>query len=281
MNINLPKKEKMNQRAIIIYSIAILICVIAAIVIISVQYFGKGGLDGLISISSNTEQTDLQLLKTEFNAIFDNTLTNKSGINVEKIDNEKDIVFTNYTKEEVKENSYDLDLNIPQINIDKEKINEYNKEIEDTFIQKAENVLKTQNMNTIYTVQYTATIEDDILSLIIYSKLKDGFSAQRVIVMTYNYDLKNDNEISLNDLINRKNLKKADIENKIKQEISAEQKKVEDLRAFGYEIFERDVNNGMYKVDNTEEFFIKDGKIYLIYAYGNESLTSEMDLVVI
>lgn len=281
MNINLPKKEKMSRKAIIIYSIAILICVIAAIVIVSVQYFGKGGLDGLISISSNTEQTDLQLLKTEFNAIFDNALTNESGINVEKIDNEKDIVFTNYTKQEVKENSYDLDLNIPKINIDKEKINEYNKEIEDTFIQKAENVLKTQNMNTIYTVQYTATIEDDILSLIIYSKLKDGSSAQRVIVTTYNYDLKNDSEIRLNDLINRKNLKKADVENKIKQEISAEQKKVEDLRAFGYEIFERDVNSDMYKVDNTEEFFIKDGKIYLIYAYGNESLTSEMDLVVI
>ena len=37
----------------------------------------------------------------------------------------------------------------------------------------------------------------------------------------------------------------------------------------------------MYKIENTDEFYIdNNNNLYLIYAYGNENLTSEMDLVV-
>ena len=37
----------------------------------------------------------------------------------------------------------------------------------------------------------------------------------------------------------------------------------------------------MYNVENTTEFFLgKDNFLYLIYAYGNDNYTSELDLVI-
>ena len=85
----------------------------------------------------------------------------------------------------------------------------------------------------------------------------------------------------LQELINKNGLNENDVQNKIKQEIENEQKKVEDLKSLGYEIFERDLESEMYNIENSDEFFIKDGKIYIIYPYGNNDLTSEMDLVII
>ena len=46
-------------------------------------------------------------------------------------------------------------------------------------------------------------------------------------------------------------------------------------------LFERDYTNDIYKVENTTEFFLgKDNFLYLIYAYGNDNYTSELDLVI-
>ena len=53
------------------------------------------------------------------------------------------------------------------------------------------------------------------------------------------------------------------------------------MKALGYSVFERNPDDSRYKVENTKQFFIEDSKIYLIYAYGNDNLTTEMDLVVI
>ena len=49
----------------------------------------------------------------------------------------------------------------------------------------------------------------------------------------------------------------------------------------GYNIFERNSEDEQYNIENTKEFFIKNQRIYIIYPYGNESLTTEMDVVVI
>lgn len=225
---------------------------------------------------------DIQTLKIEFNSLLNNTLENKNQeLEVKKMEQDKDIVYTEYQKKEKKENNYDLDLNIPKININNEIIKEYNNEIANTFIKKAEDVMKIQNLNSIYTVQYSATIENNILSLVIYSNLKDGNNAQRVIVLTYNFDLKENKEIKIEDIINRKGLIKKDIESKVKENIKIEQNRANDLKSLGYSIYERNYEDEKYKLKNTKQFFIKDGRIYLIYAYGNENITSEMDIIVI
>lgn len=285
MNVVLPKKEKMNKKAVALYIVSILICVLATIVVACSQYFGPEKLDQMIATNTNKgvqEEVDEELLIAGFDELFINQIeAYQSSVNIKKIDDSKDIIYPYYQKQEKQENNYDLDICIPFFNIDNEIVKKYNEAIEGDFVKKAESVLESKNSNVIYTVQYVATVEEDILSLMIRSNLKDGSSAQRVIIQTYHFDLKNNKEVTLEDLLNRKGIQIADVENKVKQQIETEQKKVEDLKALGYNIFERNAEDEMYQVKNTDQFFIKDGNIYLIYAYGNEALTSELDLIIV
>ena len=285
MKVVLPKKQKLNTKAIVIYTISVITCIIAIIIAGLSVYYGSNELDRLITIggSSLTQAAlDSETLVSNFDNIFQNQLEDCNiEINVKKINQNQDLVYTYYTKEENKENSYDLNLNIPYINIDNEIINKYNQEIKQTYEEKAQNTLQTENENIVYSVQYEATIENNILSLIIRANLKQASSAQRLIIQTYNYDLKNNKEVLLEDVINSKQLTVEDVEKKIKEKITTEQQKVQDLNSLGYSVFERNSEDEMYKVENSKEFFIKDGDIYIIYAYGNENLTSEMDLVIV
>ena len=56
--------------------------------------------------------------------------------------------------------------------------------------------------------------------------------------------------------------------------------KVEELKKLGYTIYDRDYRSALYKMQNTSCFFLgDDGYLYLVYAYGNQNFTSEMDLI--
>lgn len=285
MNVNLPKKAKTSIKAVIIYTISIITCIIAVIIAGLSIYYGSDELDRLITIGgSSLTQADeeYQLLVSNFDDIFQNQLEEyTTDVSIKKIDEGQELVYTYYTKDEDKKNSYDMNINIPYINIDNEIIAAYNEEIKQTYEEKAESTLQTENENIIYTLQYEATIENDILSLIIRANLKEGSSAQRLIIQTFNYDLRNNKEITLEEMVNLKNLNVNDVQNKINQEIELEHQRVEDLRSLGYGIFERNPEDEMYKIENSQEFFVKDGKVYIIYAYGNENITSEMDLVIV
>ena len=285
MNVNLPKKAKLSVKAVIIYTVSIITCIIAVIISGLSIYYGSDELDRLITIGGSSltrADEEYQLLVANFDDVFQNHLEEyTTDVNIRKINNDQEIVYTYYQKTENKKNSYDINLNIPYINIDNETIVAYNEEIKQTYEEKAENTLQTENENIIYTLQYEATIENDILSLIIRANLKEGSRAQRLIIQTFNYDLKNNKEISLEEMIELKQLNQRDVQSKIDEEIASEQKRVEDLRSLGYGIFERDSENEMYKIENSQEFFVKDGNIYIIYAYGNENITSEMDLVIV
>ena len=70
-------------------------------------------------------------------------------------------------------------------------------------------------------------------------------------------------------------------QNKIDQEIQNEKKKAEDLKALGYSIYERDITDSKYKVANVSEFYFNDGSIYIVFAYGNDKFTSEVDIAVV
>lgn len=285
MKITLPKKEKTDIKAIVIYTISIISCIIAIIIVCITQFLGKNKLEEKLSIGSSgtsKQEIDEQALIAEFDNIFNNQLEkNTFDTNVEKKQDNEDIIYTYYDKTESKKNSYELNLQIPYINIDNEIINQYNNEIKETFQEKADRVLETQNKNIIYTVKYQATIEDNILSLIIKSELKEGASAQRQIIKTYNYDLSNNKEVTLEEMIAKKGLKQDEVQRKIKDRIKIEEKKVEDLKNLGYSIFERNSEDEQYDIGNSKEFFIRNQQIYVIYAYGNENLTSEMDIVIV
>ena len=282
MNLELPEKEKIPKRRIIMYAVILLICVIAVIVVVGVQILGNDVVDNMFGINKITKRTEEEEanLKANFENIFDNQIEDKGEYKIQKIKQDENLVYTNYTKEE-KNEKHEIDVNLPYININNEETDNFNKEIENTFKGKAEEILKDSNQNIIYIVKYKAYVENNILSLVIYSDLKQNTSAQRVIVQTFNFDLKENKKLTLEDIINSFDLKKADVQNKINTDIQKEQKKSEHLIKLGYNIFSRDINSDIYKVENASEYFVYNNNIYIIFAYGNNKMTSEKDIVII
>lgn len=282
MNLELPEKEKIPKRRIIIYVTVLLICVIAVIVVVGVQILGNDVVDNMFGINKITKRTEEEeaSLKANFENIFDNQIEDKGEYKIQKVKQDENLVYTNYTKED-KNEKHEIDVNLPYININNEETDNFNKEIENTFKGKAEEILKDSNQNIIYIVKYKAYVENNILSLVIYSDLKQNTSAQRVIVQTFNFDLKENKKLTLEDVIDSFDLKKADVQNKINIDIQKEQKKSEDLIKLGYNIFSRDINSDIYKVENTSEYFVYNNNIYIIFAYGNKRITSEKDIVII
>lgn len=281
------ESEKLTKKEVIIYSVIMAVCVIAILIAFYFQFYADPSLRRMLGMKNEggfgektEEQT--QILVSEFDQIFTNTIENEENQpkNVKKKESDKSIIYTALSKKESKPNSYDIDVKIPYINIDNEKVDEYNKAIED-FTNKMNSILESTNKNTIYTVEYVANIQDDILSLMVRSNLKEGSSAQRVIIQTYNYDLRNNKLVTLEEILQRENVNKTEIQQKIENEITNKQKQVEDLKNLGYNIYSRDITNDMYEIENSTEFYLVDETLYIIYAYGNETFTSEMDLVVI
>ena len=285
MNVTLPEEEKISKKRVIIYAVAIAICVIALIIAVCVQILGNditNKIFGVSQIKSKTEEEE-QTLKTNFDNLFLNSLEITGDINadVKKQDESKDYVVTTYEKRETVSGKYEMSVFIPYINIDNDTINKYNNEIKEIFQDKAESILETEGQNVLYTVDYQGYIENDILTVIIKSSLKQGASAQQLIVQTYNYDLVNNKEITLNDEIDMLALNKTAVQNKIRSEIKAEQDKAEALQELGYEIYNRDSESDYYSIDNSNIFFVHDQNLYIIYPYGNDALTSEMDIVIV
>lgn len=283
MNLELPEKEKISKNRIIIYIIIALICIISIVVVIGVQILGNDVIDNLFGINKITKRSEEEeaVLKNNFENIFDNSLENDEEYQIQKINNNENIIYTSYTKED-KNDNYEINVNLPYINIENKEVKQFNKEIKDTFEGKAEETIKNKNNNNIiYTVKYKAYIENNNLSLIIYSDLKQSTSAQRVIIQTFNYDLKENKENKLEDTLNNYSLKTNDVQNKINNDIQKEQKKSEELIKLGYNVFSRDINSDIYKIDNITEYFVYKNNIYIIFAYGNNKITSEKDIVII
>lgn len=287
MKLTLPEKNKIRKKDLIIYISIMVICIISIIIAFYVQFYARIDVGRLIGLAKEVEfgqKTDeeTEILKSEFDQIFTNTVTDNEEKNSgKKVDKEKELVYTEYEKKESKLNSYDIEVHIPQINIDNEIIEKYNQEIRDVFKSKTESILKSENKSIIYTVEYVANVQDDILSLMIRSNLKEGASAQRVIIQTYNYDLRNNKEITLSEILAIEHVDEKEIQTKIKDTIEQEQKKVEALKELGYNIYNRDTTSEMYKIENSTEFYLTGNTLYIVYAYGNETFTSEMDLVII
>ncbi len=282
MNLTLPEKEKVGKKTISVYIVSILICLLAIVIIICIQVLGDDIVDNLFGINSLVKRTEQEeiLLKANFEEIFDNRIESKENLNIVKVDKSKDIVYTKYQKEE-KSERYDLNINLPYINIKNKEVQDFNKEISDTFEAKSEEILNIEDRNAIYTVKYKASIENNILSVVIYSDLKQDMSAQRVIIQTFNFSLDTNKKIELSDIFELYNLNKKEIQNKIDKDIKEEQRKSDELKEIGYNVFSRDIESGIYDAENIKEFFVYNNNVYIIFAYGNDKITSERDIVII
>lgn len=270
----------------IMYILISVFCVFAIIAGIYAQFIESeptsiGEMDENENILQEKSQEEI---KDIFNQLFTNTLNlgafDTTGI--QKIKQDQNIVYSAFDIEE-KTDAYEVNMHIPVINIKSELANKFNQITQVTFINKANEILKNTDVNKkmIYSIDFTANVNNDILSLVIRSTLKEGSSAQRVIVQTYNYNLSTNTEASLVDLINIKMLNKEEVNNKIKEVVTKANEEDETLKNMGYnQIYTRDLTSDIYNVDNAGAYFLgPNQELYIVYAYGNSEFTSKMDIV--
>ena len=286
MNIIREEEEKKQKQLKILYITIIAICIIAIVVAFIIQVTKE---DTQTSQNNNSgtelpQLTDdkISVYKQQFNNIFENKVNylKNNAYKINKIDESKEIVYLGYKNNESKLNDYELDVNIPFINISNEAIDEFNMQIKEIFEGKAKSVLNTRNNNVIYTVDYSVYVSNNILSVVVRSTLKEGANPQRDIVQTYNYDLKNQKKCTIDDMLQLKGITKKEAGQKIKDEIKTVQDRVTELSKLGYTVYTRDYTSDIYNINNVTEYFMgKDNTLYIIYAYVNWNHTSEMDIV--
>ena len=247
---------------------------------------------GIIVIIGNIEKVPEEVTNTPeiaFDDLFDNkvNLQNSTSADfVNKIDRTKDVVYTTYTLNEIFEEKYEIHVNIPFININNEKITNIDKEILAVFYDKVNNIIensKEENSEkSIYTVSYTAYLNENILSLAIKATLKEGNSAQRLIIKAYTYNISTNEEIKLEEMLKIKGIQAQVAEEKIKNKVQESINYSAGLSSFGYETYKRNIKDDMYKVENSNNYIVgPNNSIYIIYAYGNTNYTSENDIVYI
>lgn len=283
MNLELPKKQRMPRKRIALYITVAVICVLAITIVIGVQILGNDIIDNFFGVTKLTKRSEQEEneLKTNFENLFQNQFENKENTSTtNKIEQDRDIVYTYYQKDESTEN-YEININLPYINIENDQVKNFNEEISNTFESKSEEIINENSQNSIYTVKYFASIKNNILSVALYSDLKQGTNAQRVIIETLNYNLNENKIMSLEDILNTYDLNENEVQNKINEDIKEEQRKADELRELGYDIFSRDINSNIYEIKNITEYFIYNENIYIVFAYGNNQLTTEMDIVII
>lgn len=271
----------------VLYILISIFCVFAIIAGIYAQFIDGNSNENTVQTGSDAnivQEKTQQEISNDFNALFTNTL-NLGGFDttgIAKLDNTKEIVYSAYDVERNTEN-YELNLHIPVININSELSNTFNRSTLTTFINKANEIIEKNDssMPTLYSVDYAAFINDNVLSVVIKSTLKEGDSSQRIMVQTYNYNLSTNTEVPIIDLITMKQLNRDEVNNKIMQVVSAAAQEDQTLQDMGYnQVYIRDLTNEMYIVENAGAYFLGANRdLYIVYAYGNAEFTSKMDII--
>ncbi len=271
----------------VLYILISIFCVFAIIAGIYAQFIDGNSNENTVQTGSDAnivQEKTQQEISNDFNALFTNTL-NLGGFDttgIAKLDNTKEIVYSAYDVERNTEN-YELNLHIPVININSELSNTFNRSTLTTFINKANEIIEKNDssMPTLYSVDYAAFINDNVLSVVIKSTLKEGDSSQRIMIQTYNYNLSTNTEVPIIDLITMKQLNRDEVNNKIMQVVSAAAQEDQTLQDMGYnQVYVRDLTNEMYIVENAGAYFLGANRdLYIVYAYGNAEFTSKMDII--
>ena len=277
------RRVKIPKSQIFCFALIMIVCIIA--IVEALYYVMNPNIQDKENIAdnglSNTEIIDTNLVDN-FNDVFQNSFKNtNTSEDVEKIDAEKDYIYTNYEKTEVNSGNYEIDVKIPEININSEEIKSYNEDIKQIFQDKAESILNGGSNRSVYSVDYEAFLNNNILSIVIRSTLKDGSNPQRVIIQTYCYNIKEMKKVEFSDIMTLKNLDTNTVQEKIRKQIQGKQEEAKALQQLGYSVYIRDLRSDRYDVENISNFFIdENNNVYVIYAYGNSSNTDVTDIVI-
>lgn len=265
----------------------ILFCIVALCLGIYAQFFYKYADTDIfmigINIGAQKTAEEIDILKSNFNELFTNSLkiNSTTEVNAKKIEQKNDYVYTAYNLVNEDENYYSVNVQIPVININSDKAREINSEIKTEFYDIANTIMRKTEGNTIYTVSYAAFINNDVLSVVIKASLKETGKSEKLMVKTYNYAISEERELSLSDLITLKETTAEDVQKTINSDIKTAYTNAKIIAEQFGNLYERDLSSDIYKVENTTTFFLtQDGYVYIVYAYGNDDYTNEMDLII-
>ncbi len=268
------------------FIILILACIVAASIGIYIQFFYKyAESDPLmigINIGSKKTAEYYSALKAEFNDIFNNELVSENpNIRFDRLQTNKDIVYTGYDLKNEDENYYEVNVKIPILNINSDEAKRINDEIKSEFYDKANVIMRQNEEYTVYTVNYEAFVNEDIVSIVIKSSLKEEGQNEKLSIKTFNYNVPGKTSISLEQLIELKQTTKSEIQNTINSEIKKAYNNALAIAEQYGSSYTRDLNDNMYKIENTTEYFLtNEGNVYILYPYGNKEYTNELDIII-
>lgn len=275
-----------------IYTAIIVVCFVSVILAIYDAVFLKEEPDNTIIIPAagnqtgaeeNPEEPDetMEVRVANFKMLFTNQIYkgNYDVSNIEKIDQAQDIIYTAAELQDTKD-LYEINLKIPIININNEITQRFNQNTQEIFADRANKILQGTTEKTIFDVEYVAYLNGDILSLVIMSTLKEGEQPQRVIVQTYNYNVRTKAEVTAEEMLTSLHYDINTVNDEIKREIKQVSEEAAALQQSGYEGYNRNPEDNRYQVKNAKTYFMgENGAVYLVYAYGNNDVTSEMDII--
>ncbi len=262
-----------NKMLIMITSI-LLVCGIAIAIGVYAQFTNRN-----IIGEEEEEEANYQELINNFNSIFTNSINVQET--ADQSINYDEIVYCKYDISETEDN-YTINAKIPYFNVDNINAEYINQDIADVFSSKIVDIVNNSTTNTTFELNYVVYVNNNIISLVLNCKYKEGSNPQRQIIQTYNYDLENNKILTISDILEYKNLEEEDVQTKISEEISQKISETQTITDQGYNIYTRNEDDEMYQVENTPNFFLgQDNYLYLVYAYGNNNYTSVTDLIII
>ena len=266
-----------------LYAIIIVICIVSIGLGVYAQFFMdqeiasgyENDIDagGNIITSQDVNQAFMDLFTDEFYSNYDES-------KVAKKDDTKDLVYTFYSDNQTFEGKYSMNINIPLINIQSDVVTGFNSTTQSIFVDKINSIMQGNGPYTIYNLDYIGYVNNSILSLAIKATIKEGENPQRVIVQTYNYDLENDKIVTLQEILADRDIDESVVENRIKNVVQKASDDAAKMAESGYTVYQRNIDDEMYKIENIKNFIEgPNGELYIIFAYGNNNYTSEMDII--
>lgn len=266
-----------------IYALIVAFCIIAIIVGVNAQFFSTKESDEVPDINvSNVVSVNEEIdISNKFMQLFDNKLPQfKDYLNVEKGDLSKNYLYIYsenpqlpngpYTKK--LDGKYDIVAYLPVFNINSDVTNSFNNITINYFVKMMNDIVVNGTINTNLTISFAANVNDNILSVAIIAKLKEGDKPQRIMIQGYNYDLANNKEVKVADVLAKKNIDVATANSKIEKVV----------KSANNTLYKRELTNPIYSIDKVTNFILgRNGELYIIYAYGNQVnvYSSEMDIV--
>ena len=266
-----------------IYALIVAFCIIAIIVGVNAQFFSTKESDEVPEINvSNVVSVNEELdISNKFMQLFDNKLPQfKEYPNIQKGDLSKNYLYIysenpqlpNGPYSKKLDGKYDIVAYLPVFNINSDVTNSFNNITINYFVKMMNDIVLNGTTNTNLTISFAANVNDNILSVAIIAKLKEGDKPQRIMIQGYNYDLANNKEVKVADVLAKKNVDMATANSKIEKVV----------KSADNTLYKRELTNPIYSIDKVTNFILgRNGELYIIYAYGNQAnvYSSEMDIV--